>query len=397
MRLAHLSSGILAGAALSLAGLILLALAAVPAHGGAGAIEDHRDDYEMHLELAVPTDDGGWEHVTIVMLLDPFAADFDAQAQAAREGMLARFPGAIDLSAGDGPTAQYALLGFTWPGNQAGWRYNSAGSPASAAGAASAIAAGAGSWAQQGADWQFTGGGASSAPSSLCANGRRDGDNVVGWDSLAGNTLAVTCWYRNQQGDAVEFDMHFDNDRTWGGSLDLYTVALHEFGHALGLGHSDVGCGSASQPVMCPYYAGPVAGPRADDVAGLIALYGGDAQEPPATATKKPTKTATPTPAKTRRPAATPVPPTPSAAERTVTLTEGANLIVWPGVDSRPETGLSAVLGDVEAVYSYDARTRTWQLFVPGGLVIQNSLAELREGEIYWVFAYAPVTFTARP
>lgn len=387
MRVPRVSGGIITGALLTFAGLGLLALAAAPAYGGAQAIEDHRGGHEMHLELAVPTDGGGWQLVTIVILLDPFAADFDAQAQAAREGMLARFPGAVDLSGGDGPTAQYDLSGFTWPGNQAGWRYNNAGSPASAGGAASAIAAGANSWAQQGADWRFTGGGASSAPSSLCANRRRDGENVVGWDALEGNTLGVTCWYRNQQGDAVEFDMLFDNDRTWGGGLDLFTVALHEFGHALGLGHSNVGCGALSQAVMCPYYVGPVAGPGADDIAGLIALYGGDAQEPPATATKKPTKTATPS--------ATPVPPTPSAAERTVTLTEGANLIVWPGVDSQPATGLSAVLGDVEAVYSYDARARAWRLFVPGGLAIQNSLAELGEGEIYWVFASAPVTFTA--
>ncbi|KPP70964.1 matrix metalloproteinase-25-like, partial [Scleropages formosus] len=74
-------------------------------------------------------------------------------------------------------------------------------------------------------------------------------------------------------------DAHFDDEETWSyggdsGSMDLFTVAVHEFGHALGLSHS-----SSSQSIMRPYYQGAVGDIRqyrlpADDTLAIRTLYG---------------------------------------------------------------------------------------------------------------------------
>ncbi|XP_072229712.1 matrix metalloproteinase-17 [Leuresthes tenuis] len=58
--------------------------------------------------------------------------------------------------------------------------------------------------------------------------------------------------------DEVAGDTHFDDHEIWsyGGdssSTDLFTVAVHEFGHALGLSHS-----STDPSIMRPYYQGSI-------------------------------------------------------------------------------------------------------------------------------------------
>jgi hypothetical protein len=73
-------------------------------------------------------------------------------------------------------------------------------------------------------------------------------------------------------------DIHIDVPRTWvdqpndsvfDQDIDLFTVVLHELGHALGLGHSNV-----TGSVMEPIYSGGRRTLHTDDIAGIRSLYG---------------------------------------------------------------------------------------------------------------------------
>jgi hypothetical protein len=95
-------------------------------------------------------------------------------------------------------------------------------------------------------------------------------------------------------GQILESDIYFNTRFRWStaaageaGASDLESVALHELGHLLGLGHSAIGetevsgtgrrvlaSGSIMFPIAMP--AGTISdrGLQADDIAGLLDLYG---------------------------------------------------------------------------------------------------------------------------
>jgi hypothetical protein len=94
-----------------------------------------------------------------------------------------------------------------------------------------------------------------------------------------GGALAHTFYPFPVNREPIAGDMHFDNDESWriGADIDLFSIALHETGHALGLGHSD-----KPGDVMYPYYR-KVKGLTQDDISAVLQLYAAQTATPPAT------------------------------------------------------------------------------------------------------------------
>jgi hypothetical protein len=93
-----------------------------------------------------------------------------------------------------------------------------------------------------------------------------------------GRILAHTFYPAPPNPEPLAGDMHLDAEEAWaiGENTDLFTVVLHELGHALGLGHSD-----RPGAVMYPYYRF-AATLSSDDIEGIRSLYGDkDAAPPP--------------------------------------------------------------------------------------------------------------------
>ncbi|WP_297677615.1 matrixin family metalloprotease [Tepidiforma sp.] len=264
---------------------------------------------------------GQWYTVTISFFMyDDGSGNFAQAADTARREMLARFPGAYEIPPGSA-SAAYVTSGFKWMSGSASWAYNGAGAhPGVAAQAQAVMQAAVQTWSSAGANFQFTGGGTTTAGTGACGGGGTDGQNTVGWAPQSGSVLAVTCSWFSTTGSpfrtAVEFDMQFDPDWNWTtgspASVDLQSVALHEFGHALGLNHSS----DFSAVMYASYASGSMKRTLTqDDLDGLYAIYG-QAGSPSPTPTSTPTTTPTPTATPSASPSASPSPspsPSPSA------------------------------------------------------------------------------------
>jgi hypothetical protein len=130
-------------------------------------------------------------------------------------------------------------------------------------------------WAQK-ADINFSvvsDNGADSGSGSYQQGNANFGDiRIGGFDFGQSDTLAMGYLPPAVNNYSIAGDIAFNTAQTFninGLDYDLYTVALHEFGHALGLNHSDT-----TSAIMYPTYQGVDSGLYSDDVSGIQSIYG---------------------------------------------------------------------------------------------------------------------------
>ncbi len=419
--------------------------------------------HDEDLHLLVTASDGAQYFVAISMLVgDDGTGDYAQKAAESRAAMLARFPGAIALStSNEVVVSSYVTNSWWWAEHGATWTYNDAGAPG-VAGALSAISSGAAVWGASGADFAFAYAGTTSSDLSSC-NNTPDAERVVGWVDQPGSTLAVTCTFYSTSGSpypAIDFDMEIDPSWTWttgstGVSTDLQSVATHEFGHALGLNHSSINAAA----MYFSYQGGTLKrNLHSDDVAGIVAIYGGNSPQPtdtptqtntpsgPAatpTPTRTPTNTPTSTPtsaaftstptatsalptatptgaAVTATPTKTPSPtstqsgggststPTKTAsAVATATKTPGATQTPPPSLALKPGANLLAWPGQtltpalafagqggVSIIYEWDPVARKWNRWAPNVPAFVNTLGTVKQGNAYWFLSTGPASIS---
>lgn len=176
----------------------------------------------------------------------------------------------------------YTTNGPTWSQPQTPYYINSVNLDLPGLSAETAVRSGADAWQQQSAAFRFTYTGPSSQTTTTY-----DGINLVLFrNASSGSAIATTYWWysgsRILDADIVFWDgafQFFAGSSGCSGGFYIEDIAVHEFGHALGLGHS-----TSTNATMYPSVSSCNTRNRtldADDIAGVRALYPSQAPSAP--------------------------------------------------------------------------------------------------------------------
>lgn len=268
------------------------------------AIVNHPDLLNNHLLVS-----GSFEKVTRLADWDEVAYIFPASSDLTQRKRLHACTGAIIMG---GSVGQYVKMSQGWPqgsnGVELGYYFERVSDKLPAAGQQSEILRAFRQWAKYfrlnltpAADW--------SEPHTIdILFASREHGDLIPFDG-PGGVVAHTFYPPPLNPEPIAGDMHLDADESWrmGADVDVFTVALHESGHALGLGHSD-----KPAAVMYPYYRLRSA-LSTDDIAAIQDLYATSSVEPgpgPSPSPNSPNTPAGPGPAPSPS-TPSPVPPAP--------------------------------------------------------------------------------------
>jgi Matrixin len=179
----------------------------------------------------------------------------------------------VGVFGGVEPSA-YSVNGPTWPQGQMSYLVNETNLDLPGLSAASAVRSGADAWLQQSGAFRFVYGGSSSQTTNTF-----DSVNLVMFRNASSGSAIATTYYWTSGGRIVDADVVF-----WDGAFTFFSgssgcaggfyiedIAAHEFGHALGLGHS-----ASLGATMYPSVSACNTSNRtldADDIAGVRSIY----------------------------------------------------------------------------------------------------------------------------
>ena len=198
------------------------------------------------------------------------------------------------------PVPKYRFM-FGEPARWSGpvrWKYNHSGAPSpfdgDPAGTLEKVRAALDSWTQS-CGIQYVYEGETAVPPNHRFWDPRFGEqpdnlNVVGWGQLDGNQTGLAWAWFDEDGSGrflTDADIVLSSDRV-SSALEIQRTGSHEWGHAIGLAHSNLHGTLMSGPPDSAYNA--LRGPMADDLRGCRCLYGPPAGQQSGYSCSLPTK-----------------------------------------------------------------------------------------------------------